>query len=85
MRPDDPRLRIVPHQDLDRLVVGMGVQIEIVGDGEIDGLLHPLVFRRLARQMKFADAAIVAAFELVLHEIEDTGSLNQLWMSARTR
>ena len=51
----------------------MGVQIEIVGDGKVDGLLHPLVVRRLARQMEFADAAIVAAFEFVLHEIEDHG------------
>jgi len=35
--------------------------------------------------MEFADAAIIAAFEFFLHEIEMTGSPNQLWMSARTR
>ena len=54
-------------------VIGMGVQIEVVGDGEIDGLLHPLAFGRLARDVEFADAAVIAAFELVLHEVEDEG------------
>ena len=51
----------------------MGMQIKIVGDREVDGLLHPLVFRRLSRQMKFADAAIITAFEFVLHQIKDDG------------
>ncbi len=73
MCPDDPRFRIMPHQDFHGLVIRMGVQIEIVGHREVDGLLHPLVFRRLARQMKLADAAVIAAFEFVLHEIEDDG------------
>src|SRR5260370_7720869 len=51
----------------------MGMQIGIVGDREVDGLLPPLVFRRLSRQMKFANAAVIAAFEFVLHQIEDDG------------
>ena len=73
MRPDDLRTRIVPHQDLDGFVVGVGVQIEIVGDGEIDDLLHNFGIGRLTRQMEFADAAIVAAFEFLLDEVEDQG------------
>ena len=73
MGPDDAGARIVAHQDFDGDVVGMGVQIEIVLDREIDGLLHPLVFGGLARDVEFADAAVIAAFEFLLHEVEDEG------------
>src|SRR5881392_237210 len=85
MGPDDPRLWIVPHQDLDRFVVGMGVQIEIVGDSEFDGLLHQLVLGRFAGQMKLANAAIVARLNSSCTRSKMTGSPNQLWISARTR
>ena len=65
----------MPHQDFDRVIVGMGVQIEIVGHGEVDGLLDPFIVGAPAREMKLADAAIVAALEFVLHQIEDDGIL----------
>ena len=40
MGPDDAGAQIVAHQDFDSDVVGMGMQIEVVLDREIDGLFH---------------------------------------------
>src|SRR6185312_13589581 len=40
---------------------------------EIDGLFYPLGISRLAREVEFADAAVRAAFEFLLHEVEDEG------------
>jgi hypothetical protein len=48
----------VLHQDFDSDVVGMGMQIEVVLDREIDGLFYPLGISRLAREVEFADAAV---------------------------
>ncbi len=71
MRPDDLRAPVVAHQDFDGLIVGVSVKVEIVGDREVHGLLDPLGGRGLAREMKLTDAAVVAALELILHQIED--------------
>src|SRR5258707_13554403 len=73
MRPDNPGARVMPNQDFNGLLIGMGMQIEIVGDREVDGLLHPLVFGRFSRQMKFADASVIASFEYVMRQFKDNG------------
>src|SRR6185312_16861663 len=73
MGPDDAGARVVLHQDFDSDVVGVGMQIEVVLDREIDGLFYPLGISRLAREVEFADAAVIAAFEFVPYEVEDGG------------
>ena len=63
----------MPHQDFDGLVVRVGVQIEIFTTAKSTVFLTISVSADFPEQMEFADAAVIAAFEFVLHEIEDDG------------
>ena len=38
--PDDPRLRVVGEEDLQRLLVAVGVQDQALGDGEVHDVLE---------------------------------------------
>lgn len=61
VRPDDPRLGVVREEDLQGLLVAVGVEDEPLGDGEVDDVLHDLGGGVPAEDVELADAAVEAA------------------------
>ena len=71
MRPDDPGLRIVPEQEQQRFLVAVRMQPKVALDREVDDLLDLCARRRLAVDVEFADAAIIAALVFRLDQLPD--------------
>ena len=71
MRPDDTRALVVRIEELQRFDVAMRVNVEIVLDREAHELRGTFARRRLAVNVEFADAAVIAALEFLQHHFED--------------
>src|SRR5215467_1842317 len=71
MRPDHLGLRIEIEQRKQGLLVGVGVEKQIVIDPEVDRLLDPRSARLGAEEVEFADAAVIAPPVLGLDQFVD--------------